>query len=254
VSGRRDREERRAEEEDQAGSAERRQRLIRLGSAAAFIVVAVVAVLIVIATSDSGGGDPSNVQDVSEVNELLDGIPQNGMVLGDLTAQTTLFEFGDLQCPVCKQYSEEVLPQVIENQVRDGETKISFNNYTIIGPESTPAGAAAIAAGEQGRGWSFIELFYRNQGAENSGYVTDKFLTAIAKKAGVRNIAKWNSERKGKRAIEQVESTRIEAEEMSITGTPTFGVLDPRLGDHIVSLGTPSSADDLESAMAELLS
>ena len=112
-----------------------------------------------------------------------------------------LVEFGDLQCPVCKGYSEEVLPQVIETQVRSGEAKLEFRNYTIIGPESMPAGAAAIAAGKQGRGWKFVELFYRNQGVEDSGYVTDEFLTAIAKGAGVPDIAKWNADRKSKRVL-----------------------------------------------------
>ena len=54
-----------------------------------------------------------------------------------------------------------------------------------------PAGAAALAAGEQGAGWNYLELFYRNQGEENSGYATDEFLTAVAKAAGVKNIATW---------------------------------------------------------------
>jgi hypothetical protein len=69
-----------------------------------------------------------------------------------------------------------VLPQVIEDQVDGGQAKIAFRNFTIIGPQSLPAGAAAIAAGEQGRGWNLLEIFDRNQGGENSGYVTDEFL------------------------------------------------------------------------------
>ena len=33
------------------------------------------------------------------------------------------------------------------------------------------------AAGPQSRLWKATDLFYRNQGEENSGYVTDQFLT-----------------------------------------------------------------------------
>ena len=51
---------------------------------------------------------------------------------------------------------------------------------------------AALAAGEQDRFWNFLQLFYLNQGGENSGYVTDGFLTSIAKGAGVPDIDKWN--------------------------------------------------------------
>ena len=74
-----------------------------------------------------------------------------------------------------------------------------------------PAGAAALAAGEQGRGWNFVELFYRNQGVENSGYVTDEFLTAIARGAGVADIAQWNADRRSKRVLAQVDGTTDEA-------------------------------------------
>ncbi len=85
----------------------------------------------------------------------------------------------------------------METQVKQGEVKIDFRNFTIIGEESVAAGAAALAAGAQGRGWSFVELFYRNQGEENSGYADDDdFLKAIAKAAGVRDLAKWQTDRR----------------------------------------------------------
>ena len=118
-------------------------------------------------------------------------------MLGDPKAKVELIEYGDLQCPVCKAYSEEFLPQIIEGQVKEGKAKLDFRNFTIIGDQSAPAGAAALAAGAQGRGWEYLELFYRNQGKENSGYADDEFLTAVAKGAGVKDIAKWNKDRKG---------------------------------------------------------
>jgi protein-disulfide isomerase len=253
MSGRRDREERREErlrEEAAAGSEERRQRLIKLASAIAFLAVAAVAVLIVVSQSQSGGGDAGNISDVAEVREGLSGIPQTGMVLGDPGAKVTLFEFGDLQCPVCKGFSEEILPPVIESKVRSGEAKLDFRNYTIIGAQSTPAGAAAIAAGEQGRGWNYVELFYRNQGTEDSGYADDRFLTAIAKGAGVPDIAKWNKERKSKRVLAQVAETTAEAERLGFTGTPSFAVEGPGTTGK-QTLGTPGSSSALESAIED---
>jgi protein-disulfide isomerase len=250
MSGSRDREARREERlrDEEAGEAERRQRLIKLGSAAGFLALVVVAVVVVVSSSDTGGGDASNISDARAVNRLLNGIPQDGLTIGKPGAKVTLLEFGDLQCPFCKGYSEEVLPQVIENQVRGGEAKLEFNNFTIIGPQSTPAGAAAIAAGQQGRGWNFIELFYRNQGAEDSGYVTKAFLTAIAKNAGVPNIAKWNAARKSRRVLREVAATSAEAERLRFTGTPSFAIKGPATTG-IETLGTPGSAGDLESAI-----
>jgi protein-disulfide isomerase len=253
MSGRRDRDERREErlrEEQRAGASERRQRLIKLASAAAFLALIVVAVLIVISQSQSDGGDASNIVDAKVVDQELAGIPQKGMVLGDPGAKVRLLEFADLQCPVCKGYSEEVLPELIENQVRGGEARLDFRNFTIIDAQSTPAGAAAIAAGEQGRGWNFVEVFYRNQGAERSGYVTDEFLTAIARAAGVADIARWNRERKSARVLNQVAASSSEAESLGFTGTPSFALEGPAT-EGVEALGTPGSAGSLESAVQE---
>lgn len=251
MSGRRDREARREErlrEEEQAGTAERRQRTVKLASAGAFLALVVVAVLIVVSSGSNGGGDSSNIVEANEVDQLLAGISQKGMVLGDPGAKVKVIEFGDLQCPVCKGYSEEVLPQVIENRVRSGEAKLDFRNFTIIGPQSKPAGAAAIAAGEQGRGWNFVELFYRNQGTEDSGYADDEFLTAIARAAGVPDLAEWNRARKSPAVIAQVEKTSAEAENLGFTGTPSFALEGPG-ANGVEAIGTPESVGALESAI-----
>lgn len=253
MSGRRDREARREErlrEDDAAGVAERRQRLIKLASGLGFLALVAVAVLIVLSQGSSGGGDAGNIVDAKAVDGQLAGIPQRGMVLGQPGAKATLLEFADLQCPVCKGYSEQIVPALIENQVRGGETKIDFRNFTIIGPESTPAGAAAIAAGMQGRGWNFAEIFYRNQGGEDSGYVSDEFLTAVARAAGVKDLAKWNRDRRSERVLAEVAKTTAEAEGLGFTGTPSFAVEGPE-SDGVEALGTPGSAGSLESAVEE---
>jgi protein-disulfide isomerase len=228
---------------------ERRDRAIKLASALAFLAIVAVAVLIVISQSQSGGGDAGNVEGKTDVDRLLKGIPQERLVLGKPDAAVTLLEFGDLQCPVCKGYSEDVLPQVIEDPVRRGDAKLDFRNYTIIGPESIPAGAAAIAAGEQGRGWSFIELFYRNQGEEDSGYVSDEFLTAVARAAQVPDIGKWNRDRHSNAVLAEVEETTAEARQLGFSGTPSFAIEGPGTSG-LKTLGTPGSTGDLEAAIS----
>jgi protein-disulfide isomerase len=250
VSGKASREARR-EERLQAESfgrqEERRKRLLQIGSAAVFLAVVAVAVLIVVNQSESDGGDTS-LEGVATIRSDLKGIPQDGLTLGDPSAKVTLVEFGDLQCPVCKGFAEEIVPEVIDSKVRSGEAKIEFRNYTIISEESAPAAAAAIAAGQQGRGWNFIELFYRNQGLEASGYITDEFLTEIAKGAGVANIAQWNRDRKSAPVLDQVQSETAEAETLGLGGTPSFVITGPNTQGKEV-LGTPGSAEGLEGAI-----
>ena len=244
MSGKKERERRRDERlqaESEAEGRERRRKLLQIASGAAFLVVAAVLVLIVVEANKSSGGDAGNVQHAGAVEELLAGIPQRGLTLGRPQAKVKLVEFGDLKCPICKAFSEEVIPGVIESKIRSGAARLEFRNYTIIDEQSKPAGAAAIAAGEQGRGWQFIELFYRNQGNETQPYVTDAFLTAIAKKAGVKDIARWNRERRSKRILDQVSKTTAEAERLGFEGTPSFAVEGPGTSG-LETLGTVEGA------------
>jgi len=250
VSGRNSREARREERLQAAGEGgqrERRKRLLQLASALAFLAVVAVAVLIVVSQNETSGGD-TNLEDVGLVKRDLRGLPQSGLTLGDANATVTLFEYGDLQCPVCKAFSEQIVPEVIDAEVRSGEAKLEFRNFTILGEDSVTAGAAAIAAGQQGRGWNFVELFYRNQGPERSGYVTDEFLAEVARGAGVADIARWNRDRKSQATLSQVTRTSEEAQRLGLTGTPSFAVAGPN-AEGMEVLGTPGSAGLLEEAI-----
>jgi protein-disulfide isomerase len=224
----------------------RRQRLLRLGAASVLAAAIVIAVAIVISQSGDDSGGDETVEGVSSVQDELRGLEQQGLTLGDPDAKVTVVEFGDLQCPVCKTYSEEIIPEVIDGSVRDGEAKLEFRNWVIIGPDSEEAARAALAASEQGRYWSFITLFYANQGTENSGYVSDSFLESVAKGAGVRDLEQWNEDRESPRWDAQIAQTNTEAQQLGFTGTPSFLAEGPN-GEE--PLGTPGSASSIEEAI-----
>lgn len=226
----------------------RRKQLLQLAAGAAFLALAVVLVLIVVNASSGGDGGDTKLEGVAEVNRALKGIPQHEMVLGDPKAPVEVAEFADLQCPYCKAFTEEILPPIIESQVKNGRVKVSFRNFTIIGEQSLPAGAAALAAGAQGRGWNYVELFYRNQGTENSGYADDAFLEAIAEGAGVPDLDKWNADRS--KLTTEVEATSAEAQELGFSGTPSLAIEGPKT-DGLEPIGTPSSTASLEAAIEE---
>jgi protein-disulfide isomerase len=253
MSNKREREKRREErlqEETKVDTKDRRARLLQLGAGAVFLVIVAVVVLIVVNSANSGSGGDTKLEEVAAVDSIFAGVPQDGMVLGDPKAPVNLIEFGDLQCPFCKAFSEEVLPQVVENQVKKGKVKITFKNLTIIGPESVPAGAAALAAGNQGRGWSYLELFYRNQGKENTGYVTEEFMKAVAKGAGVKNMAQWEKERKSKKVAKEIVKTTEQAETFGFEGTPSFAIKGPSTNG-VELVGTATTPEQIEEAIED---
>ena len=256
MSNQRDREKRREERiaaESQAASGDRRTRLLQFAAGGVFLAIIIVVIVIIVAGSggsEDKGGDSANLVEREHVEKLLSGIPQNATILGNPKAPVKLYEYGDLQCPVCKNYSEEILPEIIENQVKKGEVSITFRNFIIIGPQSIPAGEAALAAGAQGKGWTFIETWYRNQGEENSGYATDEFIEAMAKYVGVPDFAKWKEEWQGKKYKKQVEDTTASAEKIGFTGTPSFSIEGPK-SNGLELLGTPGSTEAIEEAIEE---
>jgi protein-disulfide isomerase len=137
-----------------------------------------------IAISQAGLPDQPAPTPAAELRKELAGrfagIPQRGDTLGNPDAPVTMVEFADLQCPFCAQYDRDVLPTIIERYVRAGTVKLVFRPLRFLGPDSVTAASAAGAAAEQGKLWQFADAFYRRQAAENSGYVTNTFLRAIA--------------------------------------------------------------------------
>jgi protein-disulfide isomerase len=160
----------------------RRRGLIQLAAVAALAAVVVVVAILV-----SSGGDeeraappPTTPATQDEVAALYGGIPQDGIRLGERDAPLTLVEFADLQCPFCMQYSTQVLPSVVQDYVRSGRIAYELRIRAFLGRDSVrAAGAAAYAAG-QDRLFQFADLFYRNQGQENSDYVDDAFVRGLA--------------------------------------------------------------------------
>jgi protein-disulfide isomerase len=217
--------------EASAAAALARKRRVQYLTLGAFAAVAVIVALIVISQSggddDGGGGASSNVEGKARVASELRGIPQNHQTLGEASAPVTITEFGDPQCPVCAAFAEQIAPQLIDDEVEVGMAKLTFEPYLIIGPDSTPAMKAALAAGEQSRFWNYLQLFYANQGAENSGYVTDEFLTSIAEAAQVPNLDQWNESRNDSKWDAVLARGTSEAESFGFNGTPSIVVKGP---------------------------
>lgn len=179
--------EREARERTQAVAEQRRRKLTQLGAVVAVAAVVIV-VLVVVSqgskeTPNASGG--AAVVGVTDARAMLQGIPQHGTTLGKPSAPLVLTEFADMQCPFCRDYTVNVLPQIIERYVRSGRLRLDLRLRRFLGPDSDTAARAAQAAAARDRMWNFIDLFYRNQGQENSGYVTDSFLARIATAAGV---------------------------------------------------------------------
>ncbi len=117
---------------------------------------------------------------VDSINEMLSGIPQKGLELGNPNAKVTLLEFADPQCPACGEFARNTFPALVQNYVRTGKLLIRYAGLDFVGKDSVRLLRLAQAAGFQNKLWNVVELEYENQGSENSGYATDSLLRGLA--------------------------------------------------------------------------
>jgi protein-disulfide isomerase len=220
--------QRKALEESAAAEKRRRSRLTLLG----IVVAAVVAIVVVILIATGGGGSKkvqanskAANETVSAVNSEIGGVPQNANVLGNPNAPVTLQYFGDLECPICKDFTLGALPSIIQQWVRSGKVKIEYRSMETATREPEvfkTQQVAALAAGKQQKMWDFIELFYHEQGEEDSGYVTESYLQNLAQQIPGLNLSQWTSDRGNAALTSQVEADGQAANNAGFTGTPSF--------------------------------
>jgi protein-disulfide isomerase len=228
-----------------AATAARRKRLIQLGGLlAAAVVIVVVAIAVSSGGSSkksSGAGAGGALQGVAATKSLIGGIPQKGITLGNANAPVTIVEFADPQCPFCKAYTLNEMPSVVQKYVRTGKAKMELRLLTFIGPDSVTAASVLASAGQQGKLWNATDLFYRNQGEENSGYVTDDFLTKVLTGAGA-DAAKAIAGAGGSAASQEIAAAKTLSSRYGVTGTPTI-LVGPAGGDlKADSEGQPTAA------------
>ncbi len=197
-----------------------------IGGIVAAVVLVSVLVAVSIAGGDKGDGDIAGVNDV---NTLLEGIPQEGLMLGQKNAPVTIVEFAEPQCPNCKQASVQIIPDLIERYVKTGEARLQLSPLVFLQPtsDSDRAAKAIIAAGEQGKAWHFTEVLYKNQGSEGSGWISEGFVNDVAAAVGIDKAA-FDTARKGDVATKGVDDARKLAEANDVQGTPSFLVRDAK--------------------------
>ena len=161
----------------------------------------------------------------AEVVSLLAGIPQSGSTLGNPKAPVTLQYFGDLECPFCRKFTLSVLPSIIRRWVRNGSLKIEYRSEQTA--TTQPAvfkfqQVAALAAGQQNKMWDFVELFYHEQGREDSGYVTENYLQGLAQQVPGLNLIDWTAARDDPNLASTLTSDAQAVERDGFTGTPSF--------------------------------
>lgn len=107
----------------------------------------------VVANNPSPTGAPSRP---SQVTASADDDP----VLGDKNAPVEIIEFSDYQCPFCRKFWTETLPQIEKEYIDTGKVKFVYRDFPLdsIHPAAQPAAEAANCVREKGGDEAYYKM------------------------------------------------------------------------------------------------
>jgi protein-disulfide isomerase len=135
---------------------------------------------------------------------------------GPATAQVTIVEFSDFECPFCGR-AEETVKRVMKEY--DGKVRLVYRDFPLpMHPQAQKAAEAAQCAGDQGKYWEMHEKLFANQTALEpprlKGYAKDLQL----------DQGKFDRCLDSGEKAKVVDDNRKAGEKVGVTGTPAFFV------------------------------
>lgn len=84
--------------------------------------------------------------------------------LGNDTAKVIIVDFSDYQCPFCKNFHTNILPELKKDYINTGKVKYVYRDFPLkIHKSAINAAMAADCAGEQGKYWEMHDKLFDNQ-------------------------------------------------------------------------------------------
>ncbi len=166
----------------------------------------------------------------STTSAEIDLTDQPGLGPEDAPAQIAVFE--DFKCPACRNFDEQIYPQVQRELVDTGKARIYFLNFPFIGPDSRTAALAGECAYRQNNEafWEFKKFVFRSQGPESEEWATPTALAQIARD----NVPQLDADAlqsctEQATYDDQVTSDYDMGQQAGVTGTPTVYVNGQKL-------------------------
>lgn len=153
-----------------------------------------VGYLVVSVATLKPGSPVVHVAGIADAQELFGGVPQEGDRLGSSDAPVTIQVFNDLQCAECREDFLGTIPALTENYARPGDVQLLYRHYSNSENVEQLGFYGAEAAADQGYGWQYVYLFFRNQ--EEAGHfgVDQDFLDSIAGGIEELNFPEWQQD------------------------------------------------------------
>ena len=160
-------------------------------------------------------------------------------VLGAEHAPVTVVEYGDFECPNCKQ-AQSAVKLLLERFA--GRVRLVFRNFPLedVHAHALVAAEAAECAGGQGQFWPMHDLLFADQ-----AHLKPRDLRAHAERLGLE-LARFTAEMDDRVYLQRVREQLQGGVESGVRSTPTFFV-NGRIQD--VSFGLRALFDTVEARL-----
>src|SRR3989304_364282 len=147
-------------------------------------------------------------------------------VEGDEDAPITIIEFGDYQCPKCKDWFQNEKSKITSNYITKGIAKLYFLDSAWLGDDSIAAAQATYCADDQGKFIEYHSTLYNNQAGIQDGWANMDALKQFA--ADLELDAEMFNEclDSGIYADRVSHNTEVGAS-LGVVGTPYFFIVGP---------------------------
>ncbi len=149
----------------------------------------------------------------------------NAPVLGNPDGDVTVVEFFDYNCPYCRRAAPDVKALVGQ----DGNIRLVYREWPILGEGSVFAARAALAARKQGKyeqfHWAMMEL---------RGRANEASVMKIAARLGM-DLDQLRADMKSPEVDEHIATSMQLAQQLGFQGTPSF-VIGSALAPGIIPL------------------
>jgi protein-disulfide isomerase len=176
---------------------------------------------------------------VSQLFELA--LPVGGAdhILGSSHAAVTIVEYGDFECPNCKQAAPAV--KLLLTRFA-GRVRFVYRHFPLEGvhPHALHAALAAEAAAGQGKFWEMHDLLFKNQ-----AHLKLPQLHSYAQQLEL-DVARYDAEMAGEVYLQRVREHIQSGEASGVRGTPAFFING---AIHDVSFGMQRLFDGVEAAL-----
>jgi protein-disulfide isomerase len=171
--------------------------------------------------------EPPRLDISSEKRISGKGVVKSVHIRGNADAPVTLEEFGDFECPSCKNLAT-FLDQVTKEY--HPSVRVIFRNFPLaMHQHSRDAAAAAEAAGLQGRFWEMHDMLFREQPVWSSSNYPSMLFDSYAETLGL-DMHQFRNDLKSDKVRERLESDQARAKSLGVKVAPTLFIDKHQMG------------------------